>query len=947
MTPNTPEKKEVKKHSFPESALSRYQTAKELRELCNDDRQLAIDYLDLFRLKEELELFIWDITSLDQGQHIVYAIDDVCFLAFVEMDEGNRRSFAFPVSEESATPEQLEIRAAEYEARLHRLFFPVGGENRNLPPLLVLPSAMPGLLGFAQYLKKHGMKNKDNIDLHLNEITEQMPGELKRALDEVVKKILSSPPLSHLRQPHQIAKNASNYLKQHLHALYQYLWNTEQTREYIQIFKKLLNCDNMFFLNEGIAPLIDYIKHTHTSKPNQDSADSLELDINPLLFRQEPSNHKMVNIICDLLVETAKNSVYPEDSDPEILKIETLKIEKITRAATNVEYLNSINQILAEKKINIVVHLVTHRHKLADAVRALGWEKLGVCLRHPKFLAAAMDPHQKLKVVGLANMVVVYLDRMFNDIENRLRNNKLDSFTLEGIIREVQRAIGHPWDAMKANIYLDKDILSNIRKVNSESLEEKQSKCVSYLKRFSEKSDDLRELSLSSVAYEGEYLVQHILAISARNMLVHVAMVPEFKDPKTGQILEMQHVMIVPIAENMRYIIKIPESFFDRARLGSIVKNSEHGNGFDKCTISKVIKALRSDVSNYRKFSQAFFFSMTGHWTLTEQLLRESETADQQKSLAERTRVVGGLVDEGAFWLYEGYYLRQFGLRASAAKAMENGEKYVALSQLNEAGRLLEEMSEVPLDYRYRLAHIGWNLEVIATLVENGEIDLLDQRPNVQYPLFEKLKSVDELIQECLEIIRGLSERIGQGSNRVQLFYWSHVLGRSYQMLSLIIAIVKANLTRHNSSDLFLVSYQLFDGITLLDKVAEGDEAWQLALEQLCELTKTEKNDMEKQYPAAFFLRQWVALQRSNYTPPSDSDAISQLENARMFIDNVTNLFKDLEVYCRKLSPDGFSRRVFRRLKVIEYKNQRILLQRVLGNALERLEMEAQKSLSG
>ncbi|MEO5376340.1 MAG: hypothetical protein H7832_00935 [Magnetococcus sp. DMHC-6] len=929
---------------FPESVTARYRVAKALSQAGQEN--IATDYLDLLRLKEELELFIWDIVSLGRGRQIIYAIDDVCLSAYVEMNRNNCRSFSFPVIEDSSSTQNLKIRGMEYAWRLKRLLLPQLGPQRPAP-LLILPSAMPGLMQFAQHLENKNARFEQRIDYLFDQILQEEPTKLKDDLDQLANHLRSQWPFAEQGNRPQRATDSSNYLRDHLYVIYQFLWNHEQTKKFIDIFSQLLQKANLIYLHTGLSPLLDYVQYQCAAvKPTAIKAVGLELE-SIFLNRSEPYSSDHVETIFQLLLEMDKETAYGQERRPESLWI----------ASTNVGYLSAINQAFEKNGINAVVQLVTHRQKLTDAVRAWSWEKQGVALRHPKFLAADLNISQRHEVVGLANRVIVFLERMIKDVEgiaveNNSEKNRFNK--AREAIRAAQKEIESPWNSIKANIYLDDVTFESVRQFQVK----KWDVYSQILDRLKKTPEAMKQLSLSSVDFEGEYLLVHqILATWAKGQHVFIARVPPFEDTDAS---EMEHVMIAPLARKLRYIIKIPVEFFNKEKLKKLFGDeSTPGSKFYKHEIMQVVNALhQSDVPldpvppnqtfRVRQFSQALCASVNGNWTLVEELLREKSPDESYKE--ETFKSLNTPYD---FWKYERFFLRQFGLRAMAARAM-GGRKWVALSYLDEAGKLLQEMAhEKSTDIRYRLARIGWNLEVLVVLVETGETDIFQSASGDAYVTFKKLSSPKELVKECFFLIDTINNRfkdVEKNKKNVavsQKFYWQYMQSRVYQMLMMVMATTEANLIPNSLDVLYSLKYQRISGYDLYNEVEKGILLWKEILDKLCSLMDGDKIEVEellKKYPTATFLHNWFKLQKIGCTPPAKRErenSRKELEQARKCMDHVFGIFEILENSCRELSPDGFPRRVFRRLKSIEYQRQRILLKDILHSSLERLEQEA------
>ncbi|MEO5340780.1 MAG: hypothetical protein H7837_09755 [Magnetococcus sp. MYC-9] len=929
-----PSDKEGEMYRFPETVMARYRLAQAMRE--TGEARLAVEYLDLLRLKEELELFIWDIVVLDRGQHILYAVDDVCLSAYVEMNPDNRRSFSFPVVQSPSPDVQLDRRAIEYASRLQRLLFPIGDKTEMPPPLLILPSAMPGLLKFSAHLIIAGNKQKGRIEFSLNQITTEDPQTLKAALDQLSEQLRSAWPSTSPPRGTE-ANKASAYLQEHLYALYQLLWNSEQTKKQIEIFERVLNQSNLCYLHAGLFPLVDALKSRFPDR--SESMDLFGQELEPIFNTPEAAVSDQVEMIFRLLMET--DWAAPHKKKPEAL----------WSTAANVGYLSAINQTLEKQGIHAVVQLVTHRQKLANAVRALGWDKKGVPVRHPKFLAAALHTEQRQKVVGLANKVVVCLERMMHDVDDIAKRanrpaggwSDRDNERVRQAIKVAQGDIEKPWISMKSGLYLDDAI------VPSDTGPDRQAQGADFnslLQRIRDPAA-LQELSSSSVDYEGEYLVHQILVRWTRGQKVYITLVPAFESA------EMAHLMITPLADKMRYIIKIPEDYFDAALLDSLLNNDKvrRGEAFAAHTIEDVVNALHRAERCVRRFTQAFCAAVTGNWSLVEQLLQEQDPGELASLDVDATRKAEGLMDRQSFLIYEGFYLRQFGLRGSAARATGD-RKWIALSHLNDAGGLLDTMLSVARkDFRYRLARIGWNLHVLVALAECGEVNVSNPRLSGQYPYFKEISSAQDLARECLDIISVLSNNLRapkESFKPVQSLYWEYMRGRAHQMLLMIIATTEANLVPGNTAALFAMKHRISSGKSIYDRAKEGMTFLPDALKKLAALTP-DGHDCEallKRYPSATFLNKWFELQyadcASNKNP--GVGALSELKNTRRCLDGVLGILEDLESSCRELSLDGFPRRVFRHLKAIEYRRQRQYLLETLHGSLERLEQEAIRS---
>ncbi|HIJ84557.1 MAG TPA: hypothetical protein HPQ00_10185, partial [Magnetococcales bacterium] len=329
-------------------------------------------------------------------------------------------------------------------------------------------------------------------------------------------------------------------------------------------------------------------------------------------------------------------------------------------------------------------------------------------------------------------------------------------------------------------------------------------------------------------------------------------------------------------------------------------------------------------------FARALCALVIGNWELVEQFLKTipSEPTENNGNTAEKQ----GLMEQDQFLLYEGYHLRQFALRGAAAKAITQ-KKMVALKLLNDAGEFLYHMTEeISLDVRYQLTRISWNLETLSTLVEAGETKLDDEQIRQQYPSFCHLKEPEQLVRDCLDIIAKLSQRIMDDDGKIddnksrptQIFYWHYMLGRAYQVIMMVMAATKAGLVPNSVAATYAFKY---GRNPLQDHAKEGWECWSTALKKLDELTDPQVTiaRIEKKISAANFLFRWYAMQQNKCSVANmgATHSLEELHQARECLNEIMGVFESMENSCRALSHTGYARRVFRRLKAVEYREQR------------------------
>ncbi|MBF0146413.1 MAG: hypothetical protein HQL85_09540 [Magnetococcales bacterium] len=883
-----------------------------------------------------MDQFINDMVALGHQRRIIYAVDDVVLRAYVEMDENNRRSFSFPITEHHKHDEQLKLRATEYAWRLKSLFFSKNCPKQ--PPLLILPSAMPGLTGFAEFIGNHGKKLKEKITSTFNEIIEQEPEEIRKALNKLVQEFSQHPLGRKIEQRGKAADNATTYLSDHLYFLYQSQWNLEQTETYVNLFKKMLSEGHFCYAHTGLSCITQYLENQFQGDPIAKSIPKTIATLEPILADSEPYDSQRVDRLFQLLLESDKKSVYETERKPESLWI----------AATNFGYLSAINQTFDQNGINAEVQLITHRQKLVNAVRALGWERKGAPLRHPKFLAAAIEAEKRSDIVGLANNIVIFLERMIKEINNISQKEKNKEWSTSDVekaqkaVEQAQKDIAGPWGSMKSCIYLNEIYTDSKCHIHPQPIFNKDSSTnKKFLDRFKFKYEELADIAKSSVDYEGEYLVHQILDQRAVGQKVFVAYVPDFEG------LEMEHIMIVPIANRLRYIIKIPFGFFDKKSTIALrfESNPDKASELVEMEIIDIIIGLDIQDPQLHNFSRALCASVSGYWTLVEQLLESGKNPEE---------VIHGLKKHEQFLVYEGSHLRQFGLRGTAAKAMTHN-RTSALAPLNKAGLLLQTMAtNVDVDVRYQLARIGWNLEVLSTLVEINEMEYANEQIKEQYPSFNDIKQPDVLVTDCLEIVKTLSTRIkdnatknkDQKASSSQEFYWHYMLGRTYQMIMMAMAMTKANLVPDWMTATYALRYRANNPFS---KTEEGLKSWATAVEQLEKMTQNRmtQKTIKETFPATNFLHHWYRLQAMeclSAVDPHDMNSVEELKRAKQCIHDVMELFEEMEKSCRQLSPSGFARRVFRRLKAVEYAEQREKMNDLLFRAMTRLEREAAQS---
>ncbi|MBF0631653.1 MAG: hypothetical protein HQL89_11775 [Magnetococcales bacterium] len=933
--PTTHDTAKEKNGTFPDEVMLRYLTANAIQSAGHTN--LAKNFLDLLRLKEELEQFIGDMVALGRQRRIIYAVDDVVLHAYVEMNEGNRRSFSFPITEHHENDEQLKLRATEYAWRLESLFFSTNCP-REQPPLLILPSAMPGLTSFAEFIGRNGRNHKEKIESTFSQIIEQEPEAIKQALEKLVQELAQQPLGTKIKKRGEAADNATTYLRDHLYSFYQAQWNLEQTGSYVDSFKKILDKGHFCYAHTGLSYIAQYLGDQFQGDPVAELIPETIVALEPMLADSEPYDAQRVDRLFQLLLESDRKSVYEIETKPESLWI----------SATNFGYLSAINQSFEKNGINAEVQLITHRQKLVDAVRALGWERKGAPLRHPKFLAAAIETEKRQDIVGLANKIVIFLERMIGEINKISQREKSKEWSpsdvekAQNAITQAQKDITRPWESMKSCIYLNEIYTDPQCHVHSKPVRhQKRSPNQKLLDRFEFRYEELQDIAKSSVDHEEEYLVHQILGQRAVGQKVFVAHVPDFEG------LEMEHVMIVPMANRLRYIIKIPFSFFkkDSRVVKRLEHNSDNASGLIEMEIIEIIDGIDAQNPQRHNFSRALCASVSGYWTLVEQLLESEKNPEE---------VIHGLKEDEQFLVYEGFHLRQFGLRGTAAKAMTYN-KTSALAPLNKAGLLLQTMAKnVDVDVRYRLARIGWNLEVLSTLVEINEMGSANEQIKERYPSFGEIDQPSALVNHCLEIIDILSARIKdnttkdktQKASSSQEFYWHYMLGRTYQMIMMAMAMTKANLVPDRMTATYAFRYRVNNPFSLTEK---GLESWATAMEQLEKMTQNKMNrkSIKKTFPATNFLHQWYRLQASeclSAVDPHDMNSVEELKRAKECIHDVMELFEEMEKSCRQLSPSGFARRVFRRLKAVEYAEQREKMNDLLFRAMTRLEREAAQS---
>ncbi|MBF0346350.1 MAG: hypothetical protein HQL81_01665 [Magnetococcales bacterium] len=934
--PTTHDTANKKSGTFPDEVMLRYRIANAIQSAGRT--KLAKNFLDLLRLKEELDLFISDIVALGRQRRIIYAVDDVVLQAYVEMDKNNRRSFSFPITEHHENDEQLKLRATEYAWRLKSLFFSRNRPNEQ-PPLLILPSAMPGLTGFAEFIGKNGRRSNETISSKFDEILEQEPETIKQALEELVRTLSLHPLGRKIEQRGKAADNATTYLSDNLYSLYQAQWNLEQTGHYVNLFKKMLTEGHFCYAQTGLSCVTEYLDRQFQSDPVAKLIPETIAALEPMLADAEPYDSQRVDRLFQLLLESDKESVYETERKPESLWI----------SATNFGYLSAINQTFEKNGINAEVQLITHRQKLVNAVRALGWEKKGAPFRHPKFLAAAIEAEKRQDTVGLANKIVIFLERMIGEINKialKEKNNEWSASDLgktQSAVEQAQKDITGPWGSMKSCIYLNEIYTDPQCHTHSKPIRRRSSNInQDILDRFELRYEELQEIAKSSVNYEGEYLLHQILDQRAVGQKVFVAHVPDFEG------LEMEHVMIVPIAMNLRHIIKIPFEFFrnDSPVVQKLTNNSGNESELIEMEIIEIINSIDTQNQQLYSFSRALCASVSGYWTLVEQLLEGEGNHD--------TKAIHGLMESKQFLAYEGFHLRQFGLRGTAAKTMTH-HKTGALAPLNKAGLLLQTMTQnVDEDVRYRLARIGWNLEVLSTLVEINEREHEYEQIMERYPSFRHIEQPDVLVNHCLVIIETLSNRVKnnvtkdetQKASSSQEFYWHYMLGRTYQMIMMAMAMTKANLVPDSMTATYAFRYRVNNPFSQTEK---GLESWATAMEQLEKMTQIKMNrkSIKKTFPATNFLHHWYRLQTMeclSAVDPHDLNSVEELKRAKQCIHDVMELFEEMEKSCRQLSPSGFARRVFRRLKAVEYAEQREKMNDLLFRAMTRLEREAAQS---
>ena len=839
------------------------------RKIADGNKAISI-YLDLCRLKDDLEALIRDLMVLTQGKQIVYMIDDVLLRAYAAMNENNRRSFAYPITANSLTDAKLlEKRGTEYTLRLHELLIkPI---KEHAAHRVYFPQSLKeNLNSHESYFRNIKEKNDTSFKAQVEEKSKNHPGftpdwkQIEEVIEDCWKEIQRRPPVWDSSQSSlPIQKTGSNANLPH--AIYQLLGDyvrkiyqkvvTKTRFEKIKASEYILFNQNVFLeylkkiLGEG-----EELPEPEKTNGTYLSAHLMELYGFFLSQGEELGIHPISDQAPEQRIEKRENSISNFYSMAvvlgELLEWNALLINHPT------------------KSTQIEVQLVTHRHLTLNMLNSTRLSRHGVPVRHPKFLAGRIPERLRNQVIIDTNRLLTLLDRFLD----RIRRN---STSFQQDLEDFQTNFKRPWVAFKNLIYVSENFSKSIPNPNIGP-------------------EELNKLTRSDLQNNLEILIRRTLILwndTPPNIIIHS--VKERKDPETKKIIEPKHIMIMPVAGRLRYIVKLNESSFEdsyerKSKLHSI-------EGFTK--FANKIK--------HKQVAQAVFAAILGQWDAVASVL---STNNKQK-------VDLSIVDESI--VAEKLYLRQFGERGAAARV--GGRLRICVHMYKANQSIIGSLELRKSDYRFRLSYLGWHLEMNYFYVKRKLSIYSDDAcdlPSIKNPLDSNgppflLQQTHELAWKAIEIhdeVQQKMKNFTKSNKKIaedpQYIYWKYMSGRAMQLLFMILAVVKHNCVWDANN----ANIELFYGKNRirLDKILSY-------LEELGDFSghfpnAENPNDCNSNYLSSGFLYYWAEYffkWKGSTQNPSDIDAL---------LKTVTELLtykQKMELYCKKLPERGFPRELF------------------------------------
>ena len=860
---------------------------------------LRLTYLNLFRLRDDLRAFIRDLMFLNSGRKIIYMIDDVLLSSYAEMNSDNRKSFTYPIVEDSSNEELQTKLGYEYTLRLHELLInPRKVKIKNNDPDHIVyfsPALRENFIRHILYFQR----KENEINANLRKFFESYEDEEEVDLDHINQALVKYEEALKNRSPIGYINN--NNLGKELRETLEPLNKLDSEAQ--KTLQKHITQKNKF--TQIYERLEEIVNSTHICWSRAGVEEYLEkIGVNGRLTSSGNGEYLATRLMDrhrQFLLQTTELKIHPVgglESHKEADEI-SKKIGNFQHVADALGELLDLNTSLANISSDIDnsvdIQFVTHRPLTINMINSMMLYRWGIPVRHPKFLAARIPEDLRDQASADATRLLFLLNGFLEQVkgESLKHRNFITSRNFNAILSDFQSGFSQPWVSFKNLIYFKENFSSENEGT----------------KAFG--SSDLVPPLTQNLEYRLLNLLRAALSLWTDHKTINVKIfdVPERKDA-SGTVIESAHYMILPAAGHLRYVLKLPYSKINE-KPDKWPKHSDQNNSRE-LSIADFVDCIKKDDI---EFAQAVFAGATGRWEAVPSILKKDLSDQEDTNQPEKEFVA------------EQLYLRQFGFRGAAAASAGwlRSLKYMhdAYNDIDYASRLKKS------DYRLKLAKIGWGLEMNYFVKKRGFdyseddsgkfIVKIPAKNTVDAPdeSHIPLASTEKLARDCIDLFNKLlKERVGSNSgNRMdrknpQEIYWAYMTGRAAQLIFMIFSAIKHQCVFDH--------YQAYKEIFYNKELTSDSNIrkYHDELKKFIESGKSEKKASNSRYLTSNFLSTWAEYE-------FNIEGTEKFTDARR-IAKIIRLQRQMDNYCAKLPERGFPRELFIYVKKDIFERMRI-----------------------